>query len=87
MRATVAILTGISVLFVGVIAMNDAAESAYEPAVINGTNESAAAYNVSQQTFNQLGVAGGDGIVWMGIAAIILLALGLLVVASNRGGR
>jgi len=87
MRATVAILTGISVLFVGVFALNDAAKDAYDPAVVNGTNETAAAYNTSQQVFNQMGQTGADAVVWMGVAAIILLSLGLLVGASRSGGR
>lgn len=83
-RASVAILGGISMLFVGFIAVSTAAQSSESNALSSGNN-SADAYNATEQVFNGLGQAMGPGVVWMGIAAIILISLGYLVVASNSG--
>ena len=87
MRASVAILGGISILFVGVIAISNGAQEAYDPAVTNGTNETAAAYNATEGVFEGITTAGGDAVVWMGVAAFILIALGLLYMAVPGRGR
>jgi hypothetical protein len=85
MRATVGILGGISVLFVGFYGLQEQASQTQDAAVTNGTNASASAYNTTSAVFDGLGQAAGPGIVWMGVAAVILVALGFLVVAGNSG--
>ena len=85
MRATVGILGGISVLFVGFMGLAEQAGQTEDAAVTNGTNSSAEAFNATTEVFGGLGQAAGPGIVWMGIAAVILIALGFLVVAGNSG--
>jgi len=80
-RASVALLGGIVILFVGFLGMNQAANQAYDPAVINGSNESAIAYNMSVGVLDGVGQAAAPATVWMGIAAFILVSLGLLYMA------
>lgn len=87
MRVSVALLGGITILFVGFYALNEGASQAHDPAVTNGTNESAAVYNTSVGIFDALGQAAGPGIIWAGVAAFILVALGFLVLANPGGGR
>lgn len=87
MRVSVAIFGGVTILLVGFFAMNEAANQAYDPAVVNGTNESAAVYNTSVSIFDALGQAAGPGVVWAGAAAFVLVALGLLVAVYAGGGR
>ena len=85
-RASMALLGGVVVLFLGWQALGTAAEGSYAPAVTNGTNESAAAWNMTTGVFEGIGAAASPAIVWGGVAAFILLALGLLV-AVQGGGR
>lgn len=85
MRSTVAILGGISVLFVGFYGLSESAQQTKDVAVTNGTNATSSAYNATTGVFGGIGEAASGGIVWMGIAAIILVALGYLVVAGNSG--
>lgn len=85
MRVSVAMGMAISVLFVGVIAISEAAQQS-EQRAMNASNSSARAYNVSVDVFGGVGQT-GEGIVWFGIAAIVLVALGILVVAGRSGGR
>jgi hypothetical protein len=73
------------VLFVGFTALAEQAGQTEDAAVTNGTNASASAFNSTTEVFGGLGQAAGPGIVWMGIAAIILVALGFLVVAGSSG--
>ena len=85
-RASMALLGGVVVLFLGWQALGIAAEGARETAVVNGTNESAAVWNMSTGIFEGVGAAASPAIVWGGVAAFILLALGLLI-AVQGGGR
>jgi len=85
MRSSVAILLSIVVLFVGVTAISDAALNAEDTAVQNGTNQSASAYNMTTEVFGGLTEAAAPGLVWFGIGAIILVALGFLVYAGSSG--
>jgi len=71
-------------LFVGFIAVSNAATSSRANAQ-NSTEEASQAYNATEQVFNGLGEAMGPGIVWMGIAAFIMIALGYLYLASQSG--
>lgn len=83
MRTTVATLLSISVLFVGVIAISESAQQTKPTLNSSAANTS---YNVSVDVLTGLGQA-GIGIVWFGIAAVVLVSLGLLVVAGGTGGR
>lgn len=85
MRVSVAILGGISILFVGFMAIAESASQSEDAAVTNGTNASEAAWNMADGVFGGLGQAAGPGIVWMGIAAIIIVCLGFLVYAGSSG--
>lgn len=87
MRASVGLLGGIVVLFVGIIGIGRSANLAYEPAVANGTAGSASAYNMSRGVFEGLGQAAAPSIVWGGVAAFVVLALAFLVIVGTRGGR
>lgn len=85
MRTSVATLGGIVVLFVGFFAIAEAADNSKDVAY-NGSNGSAAAYNMSEGVFHGIGTAAGPGVVWMGVAAFILVVCGFLVIASRNGG-
>lgn len=79
-----AILGGISMLFVGVIAISNAAQSSEQNAM-NSSQNAQDAYNATEGVFNGLGQAMGPGIVWMGVAAFVLISLGYLVYAAQSG--
>jgi len=85
MRTTVSILAGISILVVGFFGLQAQATNVKDAAVANGTNASAEAYNMTSGIFEGIGQAASPGIVWFGIAAIVLVGLGFLVVAGNSG--
>jgi len=85
MRSSIGILGGISVLFVGFYALSEQASQVRDPAVTNGTNSSSSAFNSSSAVFEGVGQAFAPGVVWMGVAAIILIALGYLLAAGNSG--
>jgi len=84
MRASIGLLGGIVVLFIGIQALGQAGKSA-EPAVNNSSVSTQAAYNMSTGIFEGIGAAASPAIVWGGIAAFILIALGLLVFATGGG--
>lgn len=84
MRMTVAVGMAVSVLFVGIIAMSEAAQQAKPQLNSSAAN---ATYNTSVGVFTGVGQAGGEGVVWFGVAAIIVGALVLLVVAGSGGRR
>jgi hypothetical protein len=84
MRATVAILMVIVILFVGVFALNSASQATQDAAITNGTNVTEEAHDLTDRTFGAFGEVFAPGVVWMGIAVLILLALAVLV-GSNMG--
>ena len=84
MRASIALLGGTSILFVGIFAISNAAQSS-ESTALSASNESANAYNATTGITEGITQAAGPGIVWMGVAAFIVIALGYLVVSSGRG--
>lgn len=85
MRTVVAVLGGIVMLFVGWFGLSEAAQQTQDTAVTNGTNATGAAYNATTGIFEGLGATAGPAIVWMGIGAAIIVALGFLVIAGNSG--
>jgi len=86
MRASVAILGSIPLLFLGYMAVSQAAQDAYDPAVVNGTNASASAYNTSIGVVEGVSAGLSPGLVMGGIAGFILISLGFLYL-SMPGGR
>lgn len=86
MRTTVASLGSITVLLVGVYAISESAQQSKDTA-LNASNSSSTAWNVSNDVFNGVLQGGGEGIVWFGVAAVIIVALGFLVTAGRSGGR
>lgn len=85
MRAILAILLAIVILFGGFIALGYQSQAVEDPAVQNGTYASQDAYNFSNQVYDGLGQVFSPAVVWMGIGAIVLLGLGFLVYVA--GGR
>lgn len=81
-RTSVAGLMSITVLFVGLYAVSESAEQHQ-----SGVNSSAAenASDMADGVFNGIFQA-GTGIVWFGVAAFVVVALGFLVYAG-AGGR
>ena len=85
MRSSIGILGGISILFVGFYGLSEQAQQTEDVAVANGTNSTASAFNSTTEVFGGIGQAFGPGVVWMGIAAVILIVLGFLLAAGNSG--
>jgi len=85
MRVTVAVGVAVSMLVAGGVALSRAASEARGPAVTNGTNESAAAYNATREVFGGFLTAAGPGVVWFGVAAVVLVSLGILVSVAGGG--
>ena len=84
MRTIIGAMGGIVFLVVGFFSLQSLATSTQEQA-LNASNQSAEAYNVSTDVFGGIGQAAGPGIVWFGIAAVILVALGFLVYSGSSG--
>lgn len=84
MRAILAILLAIVILFGGFVALSYQSQ-AVGSTVDNGTNATQEAYNFSNQVYEGLGQVFSPAVVWMGIGAIVLLGLGFLVYVA--GGR
>lgn len=85
MRTSLASLLGIVLFFVGLIAVSESAQQSKDN-VQDGTAGSDA-YNMSVGVFEGVSKGGGEAIVWFGVAAVICVALGYLVVAGQGGGR
>lgn len=85
MRASVAILLAIVMMFVMLTALGTQAGLTEDAAVQNGTDESAEAYNMTTQLYNGTGQALGPALAIGGVAAVVLIALGYLVKAGGRG--
>jgi hypothetical protein len=85
MRTSVAALGGIVILFVGFFGLSQQASQVKDVAVTNGTNATAGSYNLATEVFGGLGITMSSAVVWMGIAALILVVMGYLVVAGNSG--
>jgi len=85
MRVTVGVLLAIVILFGGFTALSMQADQVQDTAVTNGTNQSAEAYNLTSQLYNGVGQGLSEGLVYMGIGAILVVALGYLVVAGKSG--
>lgn len=83
MRTSLTAMMAISVLFVGVFAISESAQQAETNVTTEAQNSS---YQLGVDVFGGLASA-GTGIVWFGIAAVVVVALGFLVFAGASGGR
>jgi len=81
MRATVAIIMVIVILFVGITALNTASNSTQE-AAFNDSQASSDAHNLTDRTFGQLGETAAPAVVYGGIAVLVLLSGVILVRAG-----
>jgi len=84
MRTSVAALLAIPVFFLGITAISESAQQT-QPA-LNSTSANAS-YNLSVGVYEGIGQAGASSIPWFGVGAVVLVALGVLVVAGASGGR
>jgi hypothetical protein len=82
MRTSVGILGGITVLFVGFMALAESAGQTQSTAYGAGDSASSA-WNMTNQIFAGAGEAAAPAIVWMGVGAFILVALGLLLAGAG----
>jgi hypothetical protein len=82
MRTVVAALGGIVILFVGVFAMSESAQQAQPALNTTAANES---YAAAEQVFGGVAGSGGQAVVWGGIAAVVLIGLGFLLMAGRSG--
>lgn len=83
MRTIVGVGLAVGMTFIGAIALSEAAQQSEQTAT--NTSAGADAWNVSVDVFGGIGQAAAPAIVWMGVAAIVLVAVGLLVMAGNNG--
>lgn len=83
-RTSVAALMSITVLFVGAFAISESAQQTKPTLNSTSANQS---YDLSVEVFGGVMQTGGQGIIWFGVAAIVLVAMGLLVMAGQSGGR
>jgi len=81
MRTTVAVGMATTILVVGVYAISESAQQA-QPAL--NTSSANQTYNLSVDVFTGISQA-GISVVWGGVAAIVLVALGFLVFAGTGG--
>jgi len=84
MRAIVAIVLAIVILFVGLQALGLQAQQV-QPDMNNSTNLTTDSYNLTNAVFQGAGNTLATALPWMGMSAIVLLAGGLLVYGG--GGR
>lgn len=85
MRVIEAVGMAVTMLVIGFFALSEAAQQTKDAAVTNGTNSTSTAWNASTEIFGGLGEAAGPAVVFMGVAAIIAVALGFLVIAGRSG--
>lgn len=83
MRSIIALAGGAGGLLLGLWAISLQAQ-AVEPTL--NSSAANATYNVSISVYEGVGTAGGTAVVWFGVAAVVLVACGVLVKAA-RGGR
>jgi len=85
MRTILAIGLAVAIVFVGITAVSEQAQQV-SPTVTGGT-AAGDAYNLTEETFEGVGIALSPGLVLGGVAAVVLVALGVLVGAAGGGRR
>lgn len=83
MRTTVAVGLGVVIMFIGAMALSESAQQSEETAM--NSSSGGEAWNLSTEVFDGIGQVAGPGVVFMGVAAIVLVSLGLLVAAGQNG--
>lgn len=84
MRTIVAITATLSMIFVGLLAISEQAQE-FSPDA-NTSDATNSTYDLSRDLFEGVFNVGGEGMVWFGVGAIVIVAMGLLV-AAGSGGR
>lgn len=79
LRAFLAVILAIVIVFIGLTAISYQAQSVEDAAVTNGTNETAEAYNLTTDVYEGVGDALPGILVYGGIGVLVLLALGFLL--------
>lgn len=82
MRVSVAVMIVTTVLVGGVFAISESASQV--DGSLNSTSENTS-YAVAENVFGGTLSSAGPGIIWFGVAAIVLVSLGLLVYAGSGG--
>jgi hypothetical protein len=84
-RVSVAVLAAVTTLGIGFVAISQQAQLV-EPETDTALGNSS--YNITTGVLEGVSGATAQGAVWFGVGAIVLAAVGLLVVAANGvGGR
>lgn len=84
MRATVAIVLAIVMLFLGFNALGMQSQDV-RPDMANSTNTTTDAYNVTNNVFQGVGTAASTGLAWLGVGGILALGMGVLLGAWGGG--
>jgi len=85
MRTYLAVVLAIVILFVGLPAVQQSADTSEDAAIANGTDASAEAHNMTTELYDNYGLAAGQMLVYGGIGATVLVAIGVLY--KSGGGR
>jgi ABC-type nitrate/sulfonate/bicarbonate transport system permease component len=84
MRASVAIVLAIVILFLGFHALGLQSEEV-RPDMNNSTNLTKDTYNTTNAIFEGVGNTASTGLAWLGVGAVVALGLGVLLGAWGGG--
>jgi len=84
MRASVAIIGSIAMLFVGFFALSTEQELVKDTALNSSANGSSAAANATGEVVGGMANFGGESFVWAGMAVFLLICAGLLITVYGR---
>lgn len=87
MRTVIAVGVAVCMVFIGFHALGTQAQLSEDAAVENGTNDSEAVWNMTTELYGGGGTALAPALVWMGVAAVVLVSLGVLLTVAPGGGR
>lgn len=86
MRSSGAVLIIIAILALGFVGLSWQGQAVQDTAVDNGTNTSAAAYNMTEGITEIVGPTTVMILVYGGLALMAFMAVGLILVYASRGG-
>lgn len=84
MRVIVGVAAALSMLFIAVSALSQQSQSAADA---TNTESANATYDTVNGVIEGVTHGGGEALIWFGVAAIVLVACGLLIAAAAGGGR
>lgn len=87
MRSIGALLVVIAILALLIGGLQYQSDAVEDPAVANGTNESAEAYNLTNTVMDVTGNTAAMTLVWGSFVAFAFVAVGLIIAYGNVGGR